>query len=95
MGDSLGKNGTDRDMVEAVRGFFKAKNAEDRVFIFHVMNGEQNRITNKNDSCHPDISVKNPDELGQVMKMVAGRAKAKTNAAALTKAILLSSSRSI
>ena len=89
MGDSFGKNGTDRDMVEAVRSFFKAKNAEDRVFVFHVMNGEKNRVTDKNDSCYPDIAVKDPDELGQTMKLVAGRTKARANAVALTKAVLL------
>lgn len=88
MGDSFGKNGTDRDMVEAVRSFFKAKNAADRVFVFHVMNGEKNRVTDKNDTCFPDIAVKDPDELGQTMKLVAGRTKARANAAALTKAVL-------
>lgn len=88
MGDSLGKNGTDRDMVEAVRSFFKSKNAADRVYVFHVMNGDKNRITDKADSCFPDIAVKNPDELGQIMKMVAGRTKSRANASVLTKAAL-------
>lgn len=77
MGDSFAKNGTDRDMVEAVRGFFKEKGAEDRVFVIHVMNGEKNRVTDKSDACYPALSVRDPDELGQVMKMVAGHSKAR------------------
>lgn len=77
MGDSFAKNGTDRDMVEAVRGFFKEKGAEDRVFVIHVMNGEKNRVADKSDTCYPTISVRDPDELGQVMKMAAGHSKAR------------------
>ncbi len=77
MGDSLAKNGTDRDMVEAVRDFFEKKGALDRVFVIHVMNGDNNRITDKADKCFPTISVKDPDELGQVMKMVAGHSRSR------------------
>lgn len=77
MGDSLAKNGTDRDMVEAVRDYFQEKGALDRVFVVHVMNGEKNRITDKTDKCFPTIAVRDPDELGQVMKMVAGHSKAR------------------
>lgn len=77
MGDSLAKNGTDRDMVEAVRDYFQKKWALDRVFVIHVMNGEQNRITDRNDTCYPTISIKDPDELGQVMKMVAGHSRSR------------------
>ncbi len=78
LGDSLAKGGTDRDMVEAVRDFYKAKGQEDRVFVIHVMNGEENKMTDKKDACYPTISVKNPQELGQVMKMVAGHSKARS-----------------
>lgn len=77
LGDSLAKNGTDRDMVEAVRDFFEAKGAADRVYVIHVMNGEKNRVTDKSDKCFPTISVKDPDELGQVMKMVAGHSRSR------------------
>lgn len=96
MGDSLAKGGTDRDMVKAVRGFFKAKGAEDRVFVIHVMNGEKNRVTDKSDSCYPTISVKNPDELGQVMKMVTGHSKARAvKQAAVVQTALQSKRRSV
>ena len=77
MGDSLAKNGTDRDMVEAVRDYFQEKGALDRVFVIHVMNGEKNRITDKSDKCFPTITVKDPNELGQVMKMVAGHSRSR------------------
>ncbi|MBP3404055.1 MAG: hypothetical protein J6L82_09140 [Alphaproteobacteria bacterium] len=77
MGDSLAKNGTDRDMVEAVRDYFQEKGALDRVFVIHVMNGDKNRITDKADKCFPSVAVKDPDELGQVMKMVAGHSRAR------------------
>jgi len=77
LGDSLAKNGTDRDMVEAVRDYFQKKGALDRVFVIHVMNGEKNRITDKTDKCFPTIAVKDPDELGQIMKMVAGHSRAR------------------
>lgn len=77
LGDSLAKNGTDRDMVEAVRDYFEAKGAADRVFVVHVMNGENNRITDKSDKCFPTISVKDPDELGQILKMTVGQTRAR------------------
>ncbi len=89
LGDSLAKGGTDRDLVEAVRDFYKAKGQSDRVFIVHVLNGEENRLTDKKDSCFPTISVKTPDELGQVMKMVAGHSKARSQReTTLTQAVL-------
>ena len=84
-GDSLGKNGTDRDMVEAVRDYFKARGAEDRVFVFHVENGKP--VKDKTDSCYPTIAVKDPNELGQALKMVAGQAK--TRAALRAKTVAL------
>lgn len=77
LGDSLAKNGTDRDMVEAVRDYFESKGAADRVFVVHVMNGEKNRITDKSDKCFPTISVKDPDELGRVLKMTVGQTRAR------------------
>ena len=77
MGDSLAKNGTDRDMVEAVRDYFQEKGASDRVFVIHVMNGEMNRITDKSDKCFPTIAVKDPNELGLLMKMVAGHSRSR------------------
>ncbi|MGN0905071.1 MAG: hypothetical protein ACI4PW_07945 [Alphaproteobacteria bacterium] len=95
MGDSLGKNGTDRDMVEAVRGFFEKKNAADRVFVVHVMNGENNRLTDKSDPCHPDISVKDPDELGQMMKIIAGQSRNKNRDAAVRNVLLNRKQRSL
>lgn len=79
MGDSLKPNGTDRDLVEGVRDFFKSKAALDRVFVIHVMNGIENRICDEKDSCYPSISVENPTQLGQVMKMVAGQSKARVD----------------
>lgn len=75
LGDSLGKNGTDRDMVEATRDFFNERGAGDRVYVIHVLNGEKNRITDPNDKCFPNIAVENPNELGTIMKMVGGRAQ--------------------
>ena len=87
--DSLAKNGTDRDMVEAVRDFFEAKGAADRVFVIHVMNGEKNRITDKSDTCFPTIAVKDPDELGQIMKMTAGHSRSRNaKETALTQTML-------
>lgn len=77
LGDSLAKNGTDRDMVEAVRDYFESKGAADRVFVVHVMNGEKNRITDKSDKCFPTISVKDPDELGRVLKITVGQTRAR------------------
>lgn len=77
LGDSLAKNGTDRDMVEAVRDYFESKGAADRVFVVHVMNGENNRVTDKSDKCFPTISVKDPDELGQILKMTVGQTRAR------------------
>ena len=47
------------------------------MFVIHVMNGEKNRITDKSDKCFPTIAVKDPDELGQIMKMVAGHSRAR------------------
>lgn len=94
MGDSLAKNGTDRDMVEAVRDYFQEKGASDRVFVIHVMNGEKNRITDKNDKCFPTIAVKDPDELGQVMKMVAGHSRARSARETTLTQTILKASRS-
>ncbi len=88
MGDSFGKNGTDRDMVEAVRDYFQAKGAADRVFVVHVLNGEQNRLTDKTDSCFPTIAVKDPNELGQLMKLVAGQSKTRARAETVRKQTL-------
>lgn len=88
MGDSFGKNGTDRDMVEAVRDYFTAKGAQDRVFVIHVLNGEQNRLTDKTDSCFPTIAVKDPNELGQLMKLVAGQSKTRARTETVLKQTL-------
>lgn len=75
LGDSLGKNGTDRDMVEATRDFFNERGAGDRVYVIHVLNSEQNRITDKNDKCFPNIVVEDPNELGKMMNMISGQAQ--------------------
>ena len=90
LGDSLAKNGTDRDMVEAVRDYFESKGAADRVFVVHVTNGDKNRITDKSDKCFPTISVKDPDELGQILKMTVGqtRARAGKQASAVARTVL-------
>ncbi|MBO4643655.1 MAG: hypothetical protein J5716_03485 [Alphaproteobacteria bacterium] len=91
LGDSLAKNGTDRDMVEAVRDYFEERGAADRVFVIHVANGEKNRITDKADKCFPTITVKDPDELGQIMKMVAGHSRSRAEKETSKEAILTQS----
>ena len=91
LGDSLAKNGTDRDMVEAVRDYFEKRGAADRVFVIHVANGEKNRITDKADKCFPTITVKDPNELGQIMKMVAGHSRSRAEKETGREAVLTQS----
>ena len=52
------------------------------------MNGEKNRVTDKSDKCFPTIAVKDPDELGRVLKMTVGqtRARAEKQASAVQSA---------
>ncbi|MCQ2914704.1 MAG: hypothetical protein MJ247_05880 [Alphaproteobacteria bacterium] len=75
MGDSLGKNGTDRDMVSCVRDFFNERGAGDRVVVMHVQNSPEKKLTDVKDPCYPDIAFENVDELGKALKLISGQAK--------------------
>lgn len=71
MGDSLGKNGTDRDLFSAANEIFTKNNARDRLFLIQVVNNEHNgldkQIYDADDPCKPDIAVSSPDYLGIVL----------------------------
>lgn len=67
-GDSLGKNGTDRDMFEAMNEAFTKAGQRNRLFLVHVANGADS--PEKGDPCHPDIIASSPEGLGNLLKML-------------------------
>ncbi len=66
MGDSLGEGGTDVDMFKYAHEYFSSNNVRERLFLIQVLNGK-NAVADKISPCYPDITVENPDDLGDLL----------------------------